>query len=43
MLAGGQLGEKWATITIFAPFGSPEIIKVSDFLPHAGWKDTKFC
>jgi len=39
----GQPVEKWATISVFAPFGSPEIIKASDFLPHAGWKDTKFC
>lgn len=34
---------KWTVIHVIQPYGNPEIIKASDFLPHMHWYGTNFC
>ena len=36
-------GNKWAVVHVFPPFGNPEVIRLSDFLPQKSWYGTSFC
>ena len=39
----GQDAYKWTTIQITAPFGNPEEIRLSSFLPQGNWYQSPFC
>lgn len=39
----GKVGNKWAVVRVYPPFGNPEVIKLSDFLPQKSWYGTSFC
>ncbi|MDZ7778971.1 MAG: CARDB domain-containing protein [Gemmatimonadota bacterium] len=34
---------KWTTIRVFEPFGHPEVIRASDFLPDGNWYGSEYC
>lgn len=40
---GQSFVPKWSVVRVFQPFGDPEVIRVSDFLPHGNWHQTQFC
>jgi len=36
-------GNKWTTVRVFPPFGSPEEIRTSDYFPPKSWYGTVYC
>jgi len=39
----GTTAYKWALIRVTQPFGDPEIIRASNFLPDGNWQCSQFC
>lgn len=38
-----EYGNKWAVVHVIPPFGSPEVISTSEYLPEKSWYGTEFC